>query len=59
MKVLANITKELPIDNGSAKSGRDLGLFGRGMMVKTFEAAFRFNKGDITTESIKTEFGYI
>jgi foldase protein PrsA len=55
----ANLAKELSIDKGSAKRGGDLGLFGRGMMVKPFEeAAFKLEKGGMTTEPIKTEFGY-
>jgi parvulin-like peptidyl-prolyl isomerase len=34
-------------------------LFGRGVMVKEFEeAAFKLNKGEITPNPIKTEFGY-
>jgi peptidyl-prolyl cis-trans isomerase C len=41
------------------KRGGDLGLFGRGVMVKEFEeAAFKLNKGEITPNPIKTEFGY-
>ncbi len=53
------LAKELSIDKGSAKRGGDLGLFGRGMMVKPFEeAAFKLKKGEMTTEPIKTEFGY-
>jgi peptidyl-prolyl cis-trans isomerase C len=36
-----------------------LGVFGRGMMVKPFEeAAFKLNKGEMTQEPVKTEFGY-
>jgi peptidyl-prolyl cis-trans isomerase C len=36
-----------------------LGLFGRGMMVRPFEeAAFKLNKGEMTQEPVKTEFGY-
>jgi peptidyl-prolyl cis-trans isomerase C len=59
MKSLANLARELSIDKGSAKRGGDLGLFGRGMMVKPFEqAAFKLRKGEITTEPVKTEFGY-
>jgi peptidyl-prolyl cis-trans isomerase C len=55
----ANLAREFSIDRGSAKKGGDLGVFGRGMMVKSFEeAAFRLNKGEITQEPVKTEFGY-
>jgi peptidyl-prolyl cis-trans isomerase C len=55
----ANLARELSIDRGSAKRGGDLGLFGRGVMVKEFEeAAFKLNKGEITPNPIKTEFGY-
>jgi peptidyl-prolyl cis-trans isomerase C len=54
-----NLAKELSIDKGSAKKGGDLGLFGRGMMVKQFEeAAFKLNKGEMTLEPVRTEFGY-
>jgi peptidyl-prolyl cis-trans isomerase C len=54
----ANLARELSIDRGSAKKGGDLGLFGRGVMVRAFEeAAFRLSKGEIS-RPVKTEFGY-
>jgi peptidyl-prolyl cis-trans isomerase C len=55
----ANLAKELSIDKGSAKRSGDLGLFGRGMMVKPFEeAAFKLKKGEISLQPVKSEFGY-
>ncbi|MFA5406636.1 MAG: peptidylprolyl isomerase [Candidatus Nanoarchaeia archaeon] len=54
-KKLASELSECP----SRKRGGDLGLFGRGQMVKEFEtAAFALQVGEVTKEPIKTQFGW-
>jgi len=49
---------ELSEDEGSAKSGGDLGRSGRGVYVSDFETAlFDLKEGEMTSP-VKTEFGY-
>jgi len=43
----------------SGKNGGDLGFFGKGQMVPPFsKAAFALEKGQFTTEPVKTQFGF-
>ena len=54
----AKLAKQFSQDPGSAAKGGDLGLFGRGMMVKPFEeAAFSLKQGEISA-LVKSDFGY-
>ena len=52
------LAREFSIDSGSAKRDGNLGYFGRGKMVKEFEAvAFKLEVGKIS-EPVKTQYGY-
>jgi peptidyl-prolyl cis-trans isomerase D len=54
----AELAKQHSQDTGSAEKGGDLGLFGRGMMVKAFEeAAFGMKEGEISGP-VQSEFGW-
>ena len=54
----AELAKQYSQDPGSAKSGGDLGFFGRGMMVKSFEdTVFKQKEGEIS-DVLESEFGF-
>ena len=54
----ADLARKNPQDPGSAVKGGDLGLFGRGTMVKAFdEAVFSMKPGDLAGP-VETNFGY-
>ena len=54
----AELAKQYSQDPGSANNGGDLGLFGRGMMVKPFEdAAFQLKPGEISG-LVQSDFGF-
>ncbi len=53
----AELAKQHSQDTGSAANGGDLGLFGRGMMVKPFEdAVFKLSLGEISG-LVQSDFG--
>ncbi len=55
----AKLAKEYSTDKANSEEGGSLGKIGRGEMVKEFEdAAFAMEIGDITSEPVKTEYGY-
>lgn len=54
----AELAKKYSQDPGSGANGGDLGLFGRGAMVKPFEdAVFSMKPGEIS-KLVESEFGY-
>lgn len=54
----AELAKKYSQDEGSAKNGGDLDFFGRGAMVKEFDAAvYAMKQGEISN-LIETDFGY-
>ncbi len=54
----AELARQHSQDPGSAANGGDLGLFGRGMMVKSFEdAAFQLKPGEISSV-VQSDFGF-
>jgi EpsD family peptidyl-prolyl cis-trans isomerase len=55
----AAIAKKNSIDPGSAQNGGDLGYFSSGQMVPEFEAAAaKLRQGEVSSEPVKTKFGY-
>jgi parvulin-like peptidyl-prolyl isomerase len=56
----AKLAGELSEEQGAAQRGGDLGYFPRkGAMVEPFaEAAFKLKKDEVSTEPVRTEFGY-
>lgn len=54
----AALAKQYSQDPGSAANGGDLGMFGRGAMVKPFEdAVFKLKTGE-TSELVQSDFGF-
>lgn len=54
----AKLAEQFSEDPGSAKNGGDLGLFGHGAMVKSFDdAVFKLKVGEIS-KPVQSEYGY-
>lgn len=54
----SEITKEHSDDPGSAAQGGDLGFFGRGVMVKSFEDKIFSMQLDEISDVVETDFGF-
>ena len=55
----AKLAKEVSEDTASAAQGGDLGLVGPGEMLPQFEqAVFALKKGEVSTDPVRTPFGY-
>ncbi|MBU3736669.1 MAG: peptidylprolyl isomerase, partial [Methylobacterium sp.] len=57
-KQFAELAKKYSQDPGSGQNGGDLGLFGRGAMVKPFEDAVFSMKPGAISDLVESEFGY-
>ena len=57
-KIFADLARQQSQDPGSAVKGGDLGFFGRGMMVKSFEDAVFQMKLEEVRGPIQTDFGF-
>lgn len=57
-KQFESLAAQFSQDPGSATKGGDLGLFGRGAMVKPFEEAAFSMKVDQISDLVESEFGY-
>lgn len=58
-EVFEDLAKQYSEDVVSRDNGGDLGWFGRGTMVEDFEeAVFSIEKGAVTPELVKSEFGF-